>query len=66
MLKHKVSSKTRDIDVVAKITNFDMACVLDPTTTGKSLFCGSDDHMAPEIIQLWGNDDLPEKKRVKT
>ena len=50
LLKHELNSKTRDIDVVAKLSEFDMACVLDPKTMGKSLLCGSDDHMAPEII----------------
>lgn len=34
----------------AKIVDFGFATFLDPNSDGLDLFCGSDDHMAPEII----------------
>lgn len=46
-----------------KVTDFGFASYLEP---GKGLdyFCGSDDHMAPEIIQLEGNpEDVNELKK---
>ena len=35
---------------MVKIVDFGFATLLDPNSEGFDLFCGSDDHMAPEIL----------------
>jgi len=44
-----------ETDVVVKISDFGLACYMDPSSKGLKKFCGSDLFMAPEILKNWDN-----------
>ena len=56
-----------NVDVVAKVADFGLACYIDPTSKGLDLYCGTDLYLAPEVIKLRANPSrLPEKHKSRS